>query len=161
SQYMAGRWRSTTFKCITKSKGLSAIDEHITKLARDFILQCLNPLVVHFFGRMPANIKWDKQYRDQIYQLLETAYKWNVRLKEEVILQGDFEHIAPISCSIFDGTQMEDFDSNSQARGYQARTVLATLAFGIIVHEAVGGGNPPRSAIVHKAAVATDGYYLS
>ncbi|CAE6460923.1 unnamed protein product [Rhizoctonia solani] len=161
SQYMAGRWRSTTFNSITESKGSSAVDERITKLARDFILECLNPLVVHFFGRVPDNLKWDKQYREQIYQLFEIAYKWNVRLKGEVILQGDFEQIAPISRSIFDGTQMKDFDSSSQPRGYQARTVLATLAFGITMHEAVGGGKPPRSTIVHKAVVATEGYYLS
>ncbi|KAH7305112.1 hypothetical protein B0J17DRAFT_690175 [Rhizoctonia solani] len=161
SQYMVGRWRSTTFACVTKSKGSRAGDEYISKLARDFILECLNPLVVHFFGRIPENINWDEQLRAQVRQLFETAYNWNARLKKDVIMLGDFEQTAPTSCSNFDGTQMEDFNPTPRAHSHRAQTVLAPLSLGITVREAVGGGSPPKSTIVHKAVVATDLFYLS
>ncbi|CAE6421667.1 unnamed protein product [Rhizoctonia solani] len=160
SQYMVGRWRSTTFACITKSKGSSTEDKYIAKLAQDFVLECLNPLVVHFFGFTPGSINWDEQLRAQVHQLFATAYKWNARLKEDVILLGEFEPTAPSFGSNFDGTQMENFNPSPGAFSREARTVLAPLSLGITVREAMGGGNPPKSTIVHKAMVATDVFYL-
>ncbi|CAE6455002.1 unnamed protein product [Rhizoctonia solani] len=160
SQYMAGRWRSTTFNHFSKSKSSTSATEHTTAMARHFFLKCLNPLIIHFFGCVPDNATWDEHHRDQLYQLFEKAYKWNARLKGEVIMLGDFEQTAPSSCSVFDPSRMKDFDTKLLACDPPAQTVLATLGLGVTVHEAVGGGNTPRSAIIHKAVVATDRYYI-
>lgn len=157
-QYMAGKWRSITFKTICKAKNLDVVDEHIAALTDQFLHNYLSPLVAHFFlDRGPEDVKLQQQHFDDCRQLIKMAWEWNSRLKEEVIMLGDFEQTAYEHCSRFDPTIMEECEPNP--RSPQPKCILGTLGLGLVSWQAVGGGHPPEKAVLCKAVVTTDRFY--
>lgn len=128
---------------------------HINTLTHEFVRDGLGPLIALFFGRKDPIL--ERQHFNSLHKLVTRAWDWNSRLKGEVIMLGDFEQIAYIPPTNFDATLMEEFEPNP--RKPQPKSVLGTLALGLVSRQAVGGGRPPEETIVCKALVATDNMY--
>ncbi|KAG8712294.1 WD repeat-containing protein 90 [Ceratobasidium sp. 423] len=150
-QTSAGKWRSETFKNIHDPERHHItieqhIDDHLDKLVTPQIL----PLIKSVFGQ---NTGLKEEHYHHLRSLIQTAWDWNSRLNENVILLGEFIQVAYLPHSTFDPTRMTEFEANP--RHPQPSRVLATLALGLISQRAVGGGNPVEEAVVCKAVVLT------
>lgn len=156
-QYMAGKWRSITFKSIHKPTDSSTVDGCITALTEKFLHESLRPLITHFLGLRQEDVKLPQQHFDHCRQLVRMAWEWNLKLKEEVIMLGDFEQTTYAHCSIFDPTLMEECEPNP--RRPQPECILGTLGLGLVSSQAVGEGRPPEKVVVCKAVVITDSFY--
>jgi hypothetical protein len=135
-----------------KKTGTAA--NHINTLTHEFARTRLNPLITHFFGRKDTTL--DRQHFNRLRQLIKQAWEWNLKLKGEVVVLGDFDLIAYDPCSEFDATLMKKLEGPC---GPEATSILGTLGLGLVSRRAVGGGQPPEETLVCKAVVVTDSLY--
>ncbi|CAE6498283.1 unnamed protein product [Rhizoctonia solani] len=150
-QTSAGKWRSETFKNIHDPEWHHItieqhIDDHLGKLITSQIL----PLIESVFGQ---NTDLKEEHYHRLRSLIQIAWDWNSRLKENVILLGEFIQITYLPHSPFDPTCMAEFEANP--RHPQPSRILATLALGLVSQRAMGGGNPVEETVVCKAVVLT------
>lgn len=122
------------------------------KIARDAI----NPLIAFFFGR-EAGVTLDDQHYLRLEQIVRTAWEWNLTLKGEVLLLGDFEPTDYQAGSRFNSHLMTEFEATPGE--VEPKFILATLALGLDSSRALGGGQSPEVTHVYKAVVATEVLY--
>lgn len=130
-------------------------------LVQEFLHEHLEPLLKNFFGRKREDFTLKQQHHDCLRKLIKAAWDWNLKLKEEVILLGDYSQTAYIPRSRFEAAFMEEFQPNSNPIPDQPQptSILGTLALGLVSRRAVGGECPPEETVVCKAVVATDCLY--
>ncbi|CUA78318.1 hypothetical protein RSOLAG22IIIB_13071 [Rhizoctonia solani] len=153
-QVLAGKWRSETFKNICHDDPdirKRHVDAHIHKLMGDQ----LKPLIMHVFGK---GIPFTEDHSNSLYRLFEVAWDWNSQLKGDIIMLGDFIRTSFPPHFEFRSALMEEFEHNPRhpKRAY----ILGTLALGLVIRRAVGGGNPVEQNIVCKATVLTSNAFM-
>ncbi|KAG8732574.1 hypothetical protein FRC11_012527 [Ceratobasidium sp. 423] len=153
-QAVAGKWRSNTFKSIYISPSADATESAIREMTTEFFSARLNSLIIHFFGQI--NNPFEAYHLRHLHDLVKEAWEWNTKLKEDVIILGDFR--VTTYGTPFNPTYMEEFELDVAKP--QAQHVLGTLGLGLISQRAVGGGQPPEETVVCRALVATENLYM-
>ncbi|CAE6435920.1 unnamed protein product [Rhizoctonia solani] len=153
-QAVAGKWRSNTFKSIYKPRSAHVIEDKIKEIASDILNTRLNPLFVHVFGEIDSPFEVD--HSEKLQELIKAAWRWNLKLRGEVIMLGDFR--TTTYDTNFDPAYMEEFEPDATMP--QAQYVLGTFALGLISQRAIGGGQPLEETVVYKALVATEHLYV-
>ncbi|CUA78557.1 putative membrane protein ycf78 [Rhizoctonia solani] len=153
-QVLAGKWRSETFKNIyhdDPDERRRHVDARIHKLMDDR----LKPLIMHVFGK---GVPFTEDHSNSLHRLFEVAWDWNSQLKGDIIMLGDFTPTSYRPRFEFSSTLMEEFEHNP--RHLKRAYILGTLALGLVIRRAVGGGNPVERNIVCKATVLTSNAFI-
>ncbi|KAF8685475.1 50S ribosome-binding GTPase [Rhizoctonia solani] len=153
-QTVAGKWRSNTFKSIYRSPTANDTEDKIKEIASNILNTQLDPLLTYLFGEIksPLNV----HHVEKLQELVNAAWLWNIKLKGEVIMLGDFR--TTTYNANFNPIYMEEFEPD--AAKPQAQYVLGTLAIGLISQRAIGGDQLPEETVVCKALVATENLYM-
>ncbi|KAF8606717.1 hypothetical protein BDV93DRAFT_604069 [Ceratobasidium sp. AG-I] len=152
-QAAAAKWRSTTFKSIYRHGDPDATSNFIKEITRITVQSGLNPLIDYVFGER-AGVALKEQHFTRLERLVRTAWEWNIMLKGEVLMLGDFEQTNYEAGSYFDPQLMIEYEANSD--GPAPQNILATLSLGLNSSRAVGEGRSPEVTNVCKAVVATE-----
>ncbi|CEL62430.1 hypothetical protein RSOLAG1IB_04786 [Rhizoctonia solani AG-1 IB] len=152
-QATSGKWRSNTFKSIYRPSTANEVEDRIKEIALNILITRLNPLFTHVFGEIDGSL--EALHFDKIQELVGAAWKWNAKLKGEVIMLGDFR--TTTYDTNFNPAYMEEFEPGTTKN--QAQYVLGTLGLGLISQRAVGG-QLLEETVVCKALVATEHLYL-
>ncbi|KAF8594086.1 hypothetical protein BDV93DRAFT_516062 [Ceratobasidium sp. AG-I] len=155
-QAVAAKWRVDSFKSIYKPNTPNAISQHVDRIAQAFIQHRLGPLITNFFGRDTEVVMIPRHY-EHLQRLVQTAWDWSTKLKEEVVMLGDFHLTAYPPSSVFDPAFMSEFEPNP--RQPPVTSILGTLGLGLVSLRAIGGSRPPEITVVYKALVATQSLY--
>ncbi|CAE6455187.1 unnamed protein product [Rhizoctonia solani] len=133
-QFTAGKWRSITFKNIYLPPKLhKPTSEQIEALAVDMLSHILRPLARCLFGWATKKLAVQEVHYSDLKDLIARAWEWSSKVKEEVIMLGDFQPTAldiQNGSAVFDSRKMEDFEPN--ARGTRPRFALCALGLGLI-----------------------------
>ncbi|KAG8792444.1 hypothetical protein FRC12_006091 [Ceratobasidium sp. 428] len=156
-QAVAGRWRANSFKSICEYEDSEKVAPQIGLITQELADHCFVPLLSHFFGP-EAEVSISDQCSDRLTQLVRTAWDWNLWLKGEVIMLGDFRLTYYPPSSQFEPNSMNEFEPNR--RNPHPHLVAGTLGLGLLSFRAVGGGEMPEKTIVYKATVATESLYV-
>ncbi|CCO35950.1 hypothetical protein BN14_10071 [Rhizoctonia solani AG-1 IB] len=142
-QALAGKWRSDTFKNITDpTRRHYTTEQHTEALARKFNDGYIKPLINCVFGR-EINLK--NNHYSRLHELIEMAWKWNSRLKGDVIMLGEFVQTRFSRLTSFDPALMDEFEASP--RNPQPLRILGTLAFGLKSQRSIGGENPVEEIV--------------
>ncbi|KAG8717677.1 hypothetical protein FRC09_013914 [Ceratobasidium sp. 395] len=156
TQPVAGKWRADCFKSIYKSTDQDTTTQSIKSIAQKVYRDSVSVLASHFFGQA-ADIKLEAQHVEQLEGLVRAAWDWNSTLKGDVIMQGDFYPVFFPPSTRFDTKLMDELEQSP--RKLLPRSILATLALGLVSFNAVGGERAPEMTVVSKALVATKSVY--
>ncbi|GAB1520871.1 hypothetical protein RhiTH_003960 [Rhizoctonia solani] len=152
SQAIAGKWRSETFKSLHQydnHRTAEQLESHLVLLLDNR----LRPLIEGVFGR---EISLRDEHIANLRSLIKEAWDWNAALKSGVIMLGDFV-LTYFSRGRFDSKIMEEFEAISP--DHTPKSVLATIALGLVCEKAVGGDSPIDKVVVCKAVVATENIF--
>ncbi|ELU36996.1 AIG1 domain-containing protein [Rhizoctonia solani AG-1 IA] len=140
-QTVAGKWRSNTFKSIYRSPTANDTEDKIKEIASNILNTQLDPLLTYLFGEIksPLNV----HHVEKLQELVNAAWLWNIKLKGEVIMLGDFR--TTTYNANFNPIYMEEFEPD--AAKPQAQYVLGTLAIGLISQRAIGGDQLPEETV--------------
>ncbi|KAG9126357.1 hypothetical protein FRC07_003750 [Ceratobasidium sp. 392] len=156
SQPVAGKWRADCFKSIYKSASPDVTAQHIKSIAQKVYRDSIGILASHFFGQK-SDIKLETQHVEQLEGLVRTAWDWNLILKGDVIILGDVYPAFYPPSTRFDLKFMDELEQSP--RKLLPRSILATLALGLISFRAVGGERSSEMTVISKALVATKSVY--
>ncbi|KAG9091531.1 hypothetical protein FS749_016470 [Ceratobasidium sp. UAMH 11750] len=150
----AAKWRARSFKSLNKPENENTTQKHINQIVQAFVDESLGPLILDFFGRN-TKIVMENQHFDRLVRLVRTAWEWNSTLKGEVIMLGNFYQTYYRFLHRFDPDLMEEFEPGPRS---SPKYILGTLGLGLIVSQALGGGQP-KGTVLLKASVATRRLY--
>ncbi|KDN40999.1 hypothetical protein RSAG8_07705, partial [Rhizoctonia solani AG-8 WAC10335] len=154
-QVLAGKWRSNTFKHISEPEQRRlTVDQHINFQLNKLIDNEIMPLTKCVFGK---DITMRAEHHKLLRVIIQRAWDWNSKLKEDIIMLGEFSQVTYPHYSRFDPVVMEEFEASP--RNPPPVKILGTLALGLKSQRAVGGGNPVEETMVCKAVVLTKNVY--
>ncbi|KAG9091992.1 hypothetical protein FRC06_000298 [Ceratobasidium sp. 370] len=155
-QSVAGKWRADCFKSIYKPASPDVTTQHIKTIAQKVYRDSVGTITSYFFGQK-ADIVLEAQHIEQLEGIIRAAWDWNVILKGDVVMLGDIYPVTYPPSTRFDPKFMGELEQSP--RKLLPRSILATLALGLVSFRAVGGEHPPEMAVVSKALVATKSLY--
>ncbi|KAG8739173.1 hypothetical protein FRC10_006064 [Ceratobasidium sp. 414] len=156
SQAVAGKWRADCFRSMYRPASPDVTTRHIKTIAQKVYRDSVGTLTSRFFGQK-ADIRLEAQHTEQLEGLIRAAWDWNLMLKGDVIMLGDLYPVTYPPSTRFDTKFMGELEQSP--RKLLPRSILATLALGLVSFCAVGGERPPEMTVVSKALVATKSLY--